>query len=369
VHDAIEEVLLLQTEYSARNTDAMQRRGQIIRTEFRHELEEILPSLSASSRIDDLNVQGKDGTGQKTEIPWTRIYSDSRSPRPTSGWYLVFLFSAGGDRVYLSLNQGTTRWDGVEFRPQPESDLKSRTSWARSVLTANGPLPAGWKPDIDLDNTVSKLGTYYRLGNVVAIEYLLDSIPSDDQLEQDLLKGAGMLGEIYRAADEGLYVPGDSPDIADIETALQIIADPRNASSRGGLRLTAAERRVIEEHAVGVAKRHLESESWGFAVEDVGKIESYDLHAVKDGAVIKVEVKGTTSDGSEVVLTRNEVLLHQSEFPANALAIVRNIKLRRSKDSPPSASGGELILAMPWALKDDSLAPIAYRYTTSLFTS
>src|SRR3954462_15671260 len=110
MHDSIEEVLLLQTDYSAHNTDAMQRRGYLVRTKLRHELENLLPSLSAASGIDDLRVQGKDGTGQKTEIPWTRIYSASRSPRPTSGWYIVFLFSAAGDRVYLSLNQGTTRW-------------------------------------------------------------------------------------------------------------------------------------------------------------------------------------------------------------------------------------------------------------------
>jgi MrcB-like, N-terminal domain len=91
--------------------------GHIVRTELRHELEELVPAMSAASGIADLRVQGKDGTGMKTEVPWTRIYSASRSPKPTRGWYLVYLFSATGDRVYLSLNQGTTRWDGIEFRP------------------------------------------------------------------------------------------------------------------------------------------------------------------------------------------------------------------------------------------------------------
>jgi hypothetical protein len=71
-----------------------------------------------------LRVQGKDGTGQKTEIPWTTIYSASRSPRPTSGWYLVFPFSAAGDRVYLSLNQGLL--DGTASSFDPSRHLTSQ---------------------------------------------------------------------------------------------------------------------------------------------------------------------------------------------------------------------------------------------------
>ncbi len=89
--------------------------------------------------------------------------SESRSHSATNGWYLVFLFSAAGDRAYLSLNQGTTRWDGVEFRQQPESDLRARTKWAQSILTANGPLPDNWTSEIQLDNRVSTLGSGYEL--------------------------------------------------------------------------------------------------------------------------------------------------------------------------------------------------------------
>ena len=229
-----------------------------------------------------------------------------------------------------------------------------------------GPFPENWTTKMQLDNRVSTLGTGYELGNIAAAEYLIDEIPSDDQIEQDLLRGIEWLGHIYRAADEGLYVPGDSPDVADIETALETIADPRKPRKRGGPRLTAAERRVIEEHAVAVVKERFESEPMGFDVEDVGKRESYDLHATKAGSVVKVEVKGTTSNGSEIVLTRNEVDLHKSDHPANALAIVRNIRLHRHKDAPPTVSGGELILEMPWAVDDDRLAPIAYRYRTEL---
>lgn len=364
MHDALEEVLLLQTEYSPNNTESMQRRGQIVRSELRKELEEIVPTLSVASGVHDLRVQGKDGTGLKTEIPWTRIYSESRSPKPTNGWYVVFLFSAAGDRVYLSLNQGTTRWDGAEFRAQPASELNARTDWARSLLTTNAPFPDGWTTEMQLDNQISKLGSGYVLGNVVAAEYVLDGIPPDELIEQDLRQVMAWLGEVYRASDEGLYVPGDSPEIADVERSLETIARPQTPRKRSGPRLTATERRVIEEHAVQMVTAHFESEPMGYAVEDVGLRESYDLHATKADSIVKVEVKGTTSNGSEIVLTRNEVELHKYDHPANALAIVRNITLHRDEGSPPTASGGELIVEMPWMVDDDRLAPIAYRYRT-----
>lgn len=362
MRDAFEEVLLLQTEYSPKNTESMHRRGQIVRTEIRKELEGIAPVLSEASGIEDLRVQGKDGTGLKTEIPWTRLYSESRSPAPTNGWYAVFLFSAAGDRLYLSLNQGTTRWDGAEFRAQPEDELINRTAWARSLLTANAQFPDHWTTEMKLYNRVSQLGTGYALGNVVAVEYPLDAIPSDDVIEEDLRQVTVWLSTIYRAADEGLYVPGDSPEIADMERSLESIARPRTPRQRNGPRLSAVERRVIEEHAVQIVIGHLES--LGYEVEDVGLRESYDLHATKSGSVVRVEVKGTTSNGSEIVLTRNEVELHKTHHPANALAIVRNISLDRNDGAPPTANDGELILEMPWNVDDNRLAPIAYRYRT-----
>jgi hypothetical protein len=98
---------------------------------------------------------------------------------------------------------------------------------------------------MQLDNTISPLGSGYALGNIVAAEYLLDAIPSDTEIEHDLLQIAMWLGQIYRAADEGLYVPGDSPDVADIEDALETIADPLRRRRGSGPRLTAAEREVI----------------------------------------------------------------------------------------------------------------------------
>ena len=171
MREAIEEVLRLQTEYSSKVTDAMKRRGDIVKVELANELREFLPSLQERIGIDDLDVQGKDGSGARTEVPWTRVYSRSRSPKATGGWYLVFLFSADGKRAYLSLNQGTTRWDAGGWHPQPRSEISARADWARNILTASAPFPPRWTTDIRLNNQVNELGTLYERGNVVAVEY------------------------------------------------------------------------------------------------------------------------------------------------------------------------------------------------------
>lgn len=145
---------------------------------------------------------------------------------------------------------------------------------------------------------------------------------------------------------------------ADVEDAIEALACPRGF----GPRLTAAERRVIEHHAVSVATAHFEL--LGYAVEDIGDYESYDLHAMRADEVIVVEVKGTTTDGSDIVLTRNEVALHKRAYPLNALAIVRAIVLTRTESDEAIPSGGELSVVMPWALGEDRLTPLAYTYST-----
>jgi len=153
-----------------------------------------------------------------------------------------------------------------------------------------------------------------------------------------------------------------SPEVSDAIAAVESVSNPRRKFLRR--RLTAEENAAIEERAVVVTRKHFEDEL-GYKTEDVGKRESYDVHATKGQEVVKVEVKGTTTDGAEVVLTRNEVNLHRAEHPNNALAVVRNITLDRSGDQPV-ATGGELVLVMPWEINEGGLIPIAYDYRTGI---
>ena len=139
-----------------------------------------------------------------------------------------------------------------------------------------------------------------------------------------------------------------SPEVAEAIAAVESVSHPRRKF--GGQRFTAAENKAVEERAVQVTRDHFEKEL-GFATEDVGATQAYDVHATKGHQVIKIEVKGTTTDGAAVVLTRNEVNLHLAEHPNNALAVVRGMTLDHSGEQPV-ATGGDLILLMPWKIDE-----------------
>lgn len=363
MQDALEEVLLLQTEYTHVNTPTMERRGRLVRQEIAGWMRALLPELSAVMpvSVDDLAAEGRDGTGRKTIIPWARVYSSTRSPAATDGWYVVYLFSAAGDRVYLSLNQGTTRWEDGEFRSRPVEELKARVAWARGVLGLDLDARSDLVAEIDLQTT-ARLGAGYEVGNVVAIEYRLDDIPADAQLAEDLRSLTELLGKLYLAEERAIAIPGEpAPEVSDAIAAIDRAAGRRGR--RQGFRLTAAEKSAIEKRAVLAAAEYLLSEAGGgWSVKDVGATSSFDLDARRGDERLYVEVKGTTSLGEEIILTRNEVELHRSEYPQNMLIVVSGIGLDRSV-TPPVASGGTMRVVAPWLIAEDHLAPIAFRYT------
>lgn len=363
MRELLRNVLLLQPDWSPKNTSAMQERGKLIRHEMAGWLRERLPVVTAeaSKEVYDWQIEARDGTGLKNEIPWVRVYSISRSPSATLGWYIVYLFGAQGDRVYLSLMQGTTRWENGELHARPEAQLRQRAQWAREALSSILQERADLVTQISLNARKSKLGPAYEAGTVAAFEYPLAELPSEEVVVEDLKFLLSALGRLYQLADRATGLPGDlAPEVADaLVTAEQSAGKTRTGQ---GIRLTAAERTAIERQAVAVAMRYLATE--GFKVADVGAIKSYDLDARRGKQHLFVEVKGTTStwsNASEIILTKNEVELHEREYPNNMLLIVSQIALDRTT-IPPSASGGELHVVHPWRVLPQNLTPVTYRY-------
>jgi len=359
--DLIEEGLLLQTEWNHRKTEAMDRRGQIVRSAIpawlRGHFDVFMPAVSWPGQ--DLDVEGRDGTGPKTEIPWTRLHSQSRSPSATNGWYVVFLFSALGDRCYLSLCHGATRWDGVEFKPRPLEEMKASVAWARDVLT-DLPVTPGLQYTIALDARRSPLGPSYEAGTIAAFEYELDTVPSDEALLEDIGIMLTLLSHLYAAEDADPRAPGvPAPEIEMVADTVADAAGRKGRRGRQGFRLTKAEQRAVERRAVQRAMEHFREEEWDVA--EVGDHQSYDLKCSRQEERLFVEVKGTTSTGDSVLLTKNEVALHREHFPNNALAVVHSIILN-PRGEQAVAQGGVLEVTSPWEIAEEDLTAIAYIY-------
>ena len=193
---------------------------------------------------------------------------------------------------------------------------------------------------------------------MAAFEYHAASLPSVDQLRTDALFMAGLLGGVYRIADVQPIPGGPPPEILEAIEAADEAAGKKYSKPGKRFRRSAAQRKAIELHAMAAARTHYESEGW--SVIDTSNSKPYDFLCRRGGERLLVEVKGTTSDGSSIVLTRNEVDLHNAEHPNTALAIVHGIVLGGEKHE--IASSGELRLFEPFTLDEAALTVISFSY-------
>lgn len=208
MREFIDEVLDLQSEWTSANTPAMERRGGIVRDKMPGWLRGHREALASALGIpiQDLGIEGSDGKGRKAQVPWVRIHSTADSPRPTVGWYVVYLFSGDGQRCYLTLMQGSMNNDGRELSPKPREVLLGNTAWARSVL-GDSALESHLTTRIHLEARRSKEAPAYELGTVCAMEYGFRAAPADEELLNDLREmlqlAARLKGEPYASGDVG----------------------------------------------------------------------------------------------------------------------------------------------------------------------
>ncbi|PRX98664.1 uncharacterized protein DUF3883 [Allonocardiopsis opalescens] len=196
----------------------------------------------------------------------------------------------------------------------------------------------------------------------MAIEYRRDAVPDEQALAADVRFMAELLDVLYRAGDES-YVPGDAVlEVVEALDAAESTAGRAGGRAGGqGFRLTAGERRAVEAHAMATVTAACAAQGW--LVEDVSRSRSFDLLLTRGAERLHVEVKGTVSEGRQVVLTRAEVEAQRRFAPDNALAVVHSIALDRAAD-PPRAKGGRLRWISPWEIEDESLTVVSYIHRT-----
>lgn len=156
---------------------------------------------------------------------------------------------------------------------------------------------------------------------------------------------------------------GADPNATAVETVVEIAAGRYRGRGQGFL-ISHAMRNAIELYAVQWAVRHYELRGW--AVADVGGTESFDLLCTRAGDSLHVEVKGTTTAGESVILTRNEVLHSQDPDTEVELFVVTDIHVNEPTSEHPFASGGVARVRTRWVAEEDDLTPVGYHYRTRL---
>lgn len=347
--DVLTRVLELQGAYNSANTDEMEERGILIRTVIPKEIE-------AANISHGFSVEGRDGTGLKSKVPWVRIYDLEASPSATLGWYVVFLFHELGDFVSLSLNQGTTEFIEGEFRPRPNDVLRNRVQWANEQIEEKTRGKSRLQSRIDLGT--SRLARSYSAGHVTGFSYEKSNL-EEAVLVDDILYLLDLLEEIYER-ESVMGIPEEaSPEVRSLQILIEAAAGKKIVVG-APRRRNPDERKAIELHAMNMVEKHFRSIGW--KLRDTSKNKPYDFIAQQGDTTLYIEVKGTTTSGQEVILTANEVGHHLANHPNTCLAIVRNIILLRDAEEP-SCTGGELKVFLDWKPELQDLKPLAYSYS------
>jgi|SRR3954451_1355199 hypothetical protein len=125
---------------------------------------------------------------------------------------------------------------------------------------------------------------------------------------------------------------------------------PARGQGWGG---SAEGRKLIEAQAMELAVRHY-SELWR-EVLDVSTTQPFDLLCRDGDRELRVEVKGTTSLGVSILLTRNEVRHAEANNGRMALFVVSEIIAH-----PDGCHGGVIQIFEPWDIREAELDPIAF---------
>ncbi len=346
--DDIRRVIELQAEFNSENTSAMRERGVLIRDRIPEEL-----SLSVldewTSPVDDLNFEGRDGTGRKTLIPWVRFFSRLQSPSAQNGWYGVLLFHPAEPGFFLAFAHGSTSFDGAQYVQRDPAVISQLVSWARWVTRDDFVGRTDFSEGMSFGPTTSKMAKPYEASTVTAKWYpahRLDEI----ELRDDVRFMIGMLSHVYAAETAGVVPSNATDELEEIVKA--------TSSTGQGFSTDPQLRKAVETYAMRIATDFLRSEK--FLVTDVSSNSSYDLRAEKSGKSVHVEVKGTTGGLGAIFLTANEVLLHQKFCPQTRLIVVHSITCDIANSY--ACSGGEIHDLFPFEIDENRLSPLAFRY-------
>ncbi len=141
----------------------------------------------------------------------------------------------------------------------------------------------------------------------------------------------------------------DEPVVVALETS--------QAKSQGFM-LDSELRKKLEDYSMATATEHFES--LGFAVQDRSKNHPYDLKCVREDETLYVEVKGTQTDGSGVILTTGEVEFARQHSEHMALFVLHSIQVSKDRKD---LSNGDVAIIHPWVIEQAALNPLSYKYT------
>jgi len=132
----------------------------------------------------ELKIKASAGAGNWANIPWLSIIDERITNSTQNGIYPVFVFRADGSGVYLSLNQGTTEPKNKLGKKGAEKQATKVKEYLHEKIHSLQKFDQG---KLELKAT-TELGKSYEFPNIGAFLYRRDNLPSNEQLEKNLLQ-------------------------------------------------------------------------------------------------------------------------------------------------------------------------------------
>lgn len=161
---------------------------------------------------DEYTIDASCGKGGWAEIPWAAVFYKELSDSAQRGYYIVYLFRADGSGVYVSLNQGYTRFTELFKSKEAKKKIEKVSKYWHANLNflSNKNNPVFTVDPIDL-KSINKGGRPegYELGNICSKFYSTEEILGISN--EDLLKDLEYLKMMF-AELRGLMSPNNFED-------------------------------------------------------------------------------------------------------------------------------------------------------------
>ena len=152
-------------------------------TDVQKSIRELTNNIRQIASKSGFQTEFSVGIGRWSAVPWIRVFYSDISPSAQDGVYIVYLFDASGKSAFITINQGTTD-SSIEKRNRTRKIIQEKVS-SRQFSKNQGNLSFG-------DNK------NYGAAAIFYKEYKADNIPSEDEINNDLIS----LLEIYKECRE-----------------------------------------------------------------------------------------------------------------------------------------------------------------------
>ncbi|WBB29158.1 MrcB family domain-containing protein [Parvimonas micra] len=153
----------------------------------------------------EVHIECSIGKGKWATIPWIGIFDKKITSSAQEGYYLVYLFPADGNGVYLSLNQGYTFFEKKYKNPKKYAKKISKY-WAVKLQSNFNNNSRGYSADtIDLKAKKNSRPTGYENCNIYSKYYKLSDFENGNITCEKLINDLERLNSVYNELKTKLY--------------------------------------------------------------------------------------------------------------------------------------------------------------------